>query len=103
TTLVPSGLYTLSLHDALPIWSVVGESSVANGDVHAFAFVNGHLTDLGTFGGTYSSAYAVNASDQIMGVSSLPGDLIYHGFFYDQDRKSTRLNSSHVAISYAVF
>src|SRR5207253_5551211 len=25
------------------------------------------------------------------------------GFLYDADRKSTRLNSSHVAISYAVF
>src|SRR5690625_6925423 len=28
--------------------------------------------------------------------------LLAHGYF-DQDRKSTRLNSSHVAISYAVF
>src|SRR5207249_9176129 len=25
------------------------------------------------------------------------------GIFYEQDRKSTRLNSSHVSISYAVF
>src|SRR5262245_63316863 len=26
-----------------------------------------------------------------------------HGLFYDRDRKSTRLNSSHLGISYAVF
>src|SRR5690625_6721700 len=28
---------------------------------------------------------------------------VLHSFFLPQDRKSTRLNSSHVAISYAVF
>src|SRR5437870_9964392 len=30
-------------------------------------------------------------------------DVVYHGHFKCKDRKSTRLNSSHVAISYAVF
>src|SRR5690625_7076749 len=28
---------------------------------------------------------------------------VYHSYHHDKDRKSTRLNSSHVAISYAVF
>src|SRR6266576_3267862 len=33
----------------------------------------------------------------------LPGQLVPAGAEHDQDRKSTRLNSSHVEISYAVF
>src|SRR5690625_6096596 len=33
----------------------------------------------------------------------LDGDNVRHGLSRDLDRKSTRLNSSHVAISYAVF
>src|SRR5690606_41940076 len=33
-----------------------------------------------------------------------PGEYIFHGEFHPKtDRKSTRLNSSHVKISYAVF
>src|SRR5690625_5725809 len=30
-------------------------------------------------------------------------EMVGHEFWHDEDRKSTRLNSSHVAISYAVF
>src|SRR5436309_12701811 len=33
----------------------------------------------------------------------LPGDLLFGQELLDLDRKSTRLNSSHVKISYAVF
>src|SRR2546426_5089682 len=59
-------IYTLSLHDALPIWATE---------------------------------------------STLPGYFAANNFFnadpaapqYDPDRKSTRLNSSHLVISYAVF
>ena len=32
-----------------------------------------------------------------------PEKMISHSFFMSEDRKSTRLNSSHVCISYAVF
>src|SRR3712207_7177626 len=67
-------IYTLSLHDALPIWlravSWVGTS--AEGQASLVAAGTGH-----TSGPTTRS----------------PGG----------DRKSTRLNSSHANISYAVF
>src|SRR5215510_8510619 len=59
-------IYTLSLHDALPIWSPDG-SRVA-------------FTHRGEPSGTQIFVR-----------------------WMDADRKSTRLNSSHVAISYAVF
>src|SRR3712207_8342630 len=76
-------IYTLSLHDALPIFvqrphqllgALVGQGYVHDGGVYS-AF--GHpLAALGYRGGL--------------------GD-------HFQDRKSTRLNSSHANISYAVF
>src|SRR5256885_16833259 len=57
-------IYTLSLHDALPIWRLLP---------------NGR---------------------RFQGMRSLP-EPAYAG--YIRDRKSTRLNSSHLVISYAVF
>src|SRR5438309_9201437 len=58
-------LYTLSLHDALPIWAAGGI------DVARFFTV-----------------FAI---------------MLLAGKFAGEDRKSTRLNSSHSSISYAVF
>src|SRR5207249_10162144 len=58
-------IYTLSLHDALPIWMFTRHADLMQRRQHGASF----------FGG--------------LGV--------------DIDRKSTRLNSSHVSISYAVF
>src|SRR5439155_11928343 len=66
-------IYTLSLHDALPISELRGHSRT-------------HTTNRG------QGAAQIAASVQ---VAEVAGDL--------EDRKSTRLNSSHVAISYAVF
>src|SRR5204862_6641482 len=63
-----TGIYTLSLHDALPIFVL------ADGHQHA-AEVRGH----------HHAADGVGRQQ------------------VDEDRKSTRLNSSHVEISYAVF
>src|SRR5256885_16627532 len=64
-------IYTLSLHDALPIWHVGwGRVSLIHFDAHA---------DTG---------------------DTQFGSLYGHG---TPDRKSTRLNSSHLVISYAVF
>src|SRR5437660_3953266 len=61
-------IYTLSLHDALPIF-------------HVERHTRQHLCDAGTHATLAIGIVALSA----------------------KDRKSTRLNSSHVAISYAVF
>src|SRR3712207_7134675 len=71
-------IYTLSLHDALPIWRETGrmDKIVVKGGpaLHGEVKVSG----------------AKNAALPILASSLL-------------DRKSTRLNSSHANISYAVF
>src|SRR2546430_13681292 len=65
-------IYTLSLHDALPISGFVGDVGQVHAALDAFAFPS-EFEGLGT---------ALQAAI---------------------DRKSTRLNSSHSQISYAVF
>src|SRR5690625_6778476 len=78
-----TSLYTLSLHDALPIYPRYVRQIEC--------FLNGTpviLTDeysIGSFTG------------------NLNGLMRFSQFVQQPDRKSTRLNSSHVAISYAVF
>src|SRR3712207_7099478 len=78
-------IYTLSLHDALPILRLM--TVVGRGGIGKTAMVcrllksleGGRLPDEG-------------------------GDLSVDGIVYlSEDRKSTRLNSSHANISYAVF
>src|SRR5699024_11862737 len=68
-------IYTLSLHDALPIY------------IRIFVKVN------------------INKTFVVTKVKVCFSPIIRHVNFTvtDEDRKSTRLNSSHVSISYAVF
>src|SRR5205814_8391532 len=68
----PTEIYTLSLHDALPIYGYTGEGQMVQG----FPLLGG-LKDARRF----------------------PECSFVNGI----DRKSTRLNSSHLGISYAVF
>src|SRR5439155_23685793 len=84
----PTQIYTLSLHDALPIFQI---------DAHAQQAV---IADLQSTNGTF-----VHDSRVTKAVALSDGDLIKIGpiELTFRDRKSTRLNSSHVAISYAVF
>src|SRR5438876_7641076 len=76
----PTDLYTLSLHDALPICVILSASE-------------GSVSSTNWIGSTDSSALSrLRVCEELWGgVSSHP------------DRKSTRLNSSHPSISYAVF
>src|SRR3712207_7397024 len=81
-------IYTLSLHDALPIYNIDGYNKVMEG-----------IKNL-----KYT---------RLVGVVGMPGDrrdkdIISVGTICGKnfdylDRKSTRLNSSHANISYAVF
>src|SRR5699024_12557654 len=78
-----SELYTLSLHDALPI---------------SLTIIADHFPIISpvTTRGDISKAMCIMTFNHILLVSIL----IVHSI---KDRKSTRLNSSHVSISYAVF
>src|SRR5699024_12618642 len=97
----PAEFYHLSLHDALPIsfnsyWADNGYVGYMYGDTS-----NNQVTEsTKTFdynGLSPTTKYYFGTSytfDQSTRSFKLSGDL---------DRKSTRLNSSHVSISYAVF
>src|SRR5690606_42102584 len=94
-----TGLYTVSLHDALPI------SRQAVEVVARFLRYRANLRALGR-GETEPVALILRGADQWLPAGS-PGDFelaslasLVRDF---ADRKSTRLNSSHVKISYAVF
>src|SRR5699024_12227644 len=77
--------YTLSLHDALPILEIASS-------VRAMAAVLGF--------DPLSEKWAAAGGDDDKAMHAL-GVLVGHEL--ETDRKSTRLNSSHVSISYAVF
>src|SRR5690554_7284190 len=82
-------LYTLSLHDALPIYHCTKPIVAITGS-------NGKTTVTTLVGEMLSSAGKKVAVGGNIGTPALDlGDA--------EDRKSTRLNSSHVRISYAVF
>src|SRR5207249_10583498 len=89
----PTVLYTLSLHDALPIWEIAWKGS--RGLYAGFQPYRPLFYDLnGVFAPRLKNIGAeVQAG---IGWESLR-------FYQPLDRKSTRLNSSHVSISYAVF
>src|SRR5690606_41930837 len=95
-----ASLYTLSLHDALPISLV---------SIYVLSLIIDALAP--NFGGTKDpvkafkvAAYSWTAAwiAGIFGVIPQLAILSIVGL-YSLDRKSTRLNSSHVKISYAVF
>src|SRR5690554_7732109 len=78
----PSEIYTLSLHDALPIFPGLGCQRIVvllQRIFDAREFLAGLL------------------------VLGFHEDRLEYNSFENSDRKSTRLNSSHVRISYAVF
>src|SRR5688572_32528087 len=87
----PAEIYTLSLHDALPILNLLLQRWVEPpvGDlVHGSTFTQQLLSLIAQYGG-------VSAVDAYT--------LLCESGPFVQDRKSTRLNSSHSQISYAVF
>src|SRR5207253_10903232 len=86
-----SEIFTLSLHDALPI------SEPAESFACVEPFWLSRTTEPFTKGGTDKSVF-VGAR-----TTSTHKNRLVRATRGRQDRKSTRLNSSHVAISYAVF
>src|SRR5205085_9589956 len=87
----PTAIYTLSLHDALPIWLLGQSAAEARAGHRPVSFLEAALFQF------------LNPKAWVMTVTAatlfLPQEL---GLLL-RDRKSTRLNSSHSQISYAVF
>src|SRR5690606_40291243 len=90
-------IYTLSLHDALPIC----DSFEKRNDLVFMSFkdekdINIHI------GKNYSAS--TNEKTEVDVSFEAENKLVFiEAKLYSKDRKSTRLNSSHVKISYAVF
>src|SRR5690349_23240068 len=84
TAAATTDVYTLSLHDALPIFARLWV------DGALIASTKPHKGDSGGY-------------DNVEPVPAPPLPGLRHVGFGIEDRKSTRLNSSHVEISYAVF
>src|SRR5699024_12568151 len=78
-------IYPLSLHDALPIYDMTGYNGSIGLPVCS--------TDI----------RLVDDNDHTITLTHTPGEMEVKGPQVMRDRKSTRLNSSHVSISYAVF
>src|SRR5205814_9564355 len=78
----PSDIYTLSLHDALPIW---------------FFCVGLPVPLIDNMRSSATSAHLRVCWSTLISFTTLPSSR------FSRDRKSTRLNSSHLGISYAVF
>src|SRR5699024_12804418 len=95
--------YPLSLHDALPISHLASAAAVGAEPV-AVAFEEVYLSlQQGLVDGQENpiSLTAENSLDEVVDYLSLSRHAV--GSQLVIDRKSTRLNSSHVSISYAVF
>src|SRR3712207_7969308 len=83
-------IYTLSLHDALPIYAF---ASVISNNLNIVMKFLASITIVMSIPNIFSGFFGMN-------VGGIPFSNNVYGF---SDRKSTRLNSSHANISYAVF
>src|SRR5207302_8488787 len=91
----PSDIYTLSLHDALPISHLAGICPVVTASNYHENWTYQGGAFVQWFDEDWTSGLSQNAYEHLVGGQNDPVGGI--------DRKSTRLNSSHVKISYAVF
>src|SRR5690606_39944506 len=93
----PTGIYSLSLHDALPILLLNNHCQFVL-FFYCF-FINVFFCNCGQL--TISFLFFIQSLLQ-----QISNILLSHSLcqgYQSADRKSTRLNSSHVKISYAVF
>jgi probable HAF family extracellular repeat protein len=72
--------YALSINNSN---KVVGYAFTDMGDLRAFLWENGKMTDLGTLGGSQSVAYGINDQGEIVGFSQA-ANCEFHAFVYTQ-------------------
>jgi probable HAF family extracellular repeat protein len=60
---------------------IVGRYDLDDGSTHAFVLASGHLTDLGTLGGTGSEALGINQNGEIVGDGETNGST--HAFVFN--------------------
>src|SRR5699024_12642957 len=89
-----SVIYTLSLHDALPI---------SNAGAHQLLYAMLSLGLCGVLVWLLTNYRVLFRYTYIFGLTGVVLLILPFVPFLNGDRKSTRLNSSHVSISYAVF
>src|SRR5690606_42027575 len=94
----PSLLYHLALHDALPIYHTA--ASTERDALSGTARVQNEPRVAGEVGVEFGGG---DPSPQVAGPARHPDSAVNEFMPQHRDRKSTRLNSSHVKISYAVF
>src|SRR5688572_30889970 len=83
-----------------PYTTLFRSNIVRNGGNYGWMKREGYWENGRSRGGALNELFALPA-DVLSGRQK--DDFIYPVAMYDQDRKSTRLNSSHSQISYAVF
>src|SRR5690606_41434153 len=93
----PPDTHPLSLHDALPIFGHLWELADHLLNVPGIDPVGTALDHLGRAALDVDVAFLVHVGE----IARAQPTVSQH--FFGADRKSTRLNSSHVKISYAVF
>src|SRR5439155_24829731 len=95
--------YTLSLHDALPISGIRALLSLSPGNIPRIGLDGSNVSlDWRVLGFTLALSMLTGILFGLVpALQSSRADL--SSTLKERDRKSTRLNSSHVAISYAVF
>src|SRR5690606_41811700 len=100
-TIASSYIYTLSLHDALPISPAGSRAGRTAGAPVPAPEINARAGSLEP--GDPSTDPRPRPQEPLLAVRGLHQRLGSALVLRDVDRKSTRLNSSHVKISYAVF
>src|SRR5690606_39710238 len=100
--IAPTQIYTLSLHDALPIYASNNEPEKHH---YMLFLVQFHIHDEGISNPFLHREYQIGLPNiwysWLYTPNAIPGNHLPK--VMSKDRKSTRLNSSHVKISYAVF
>src|SRR5207248_5253646 len=90
---------SLSLHDALPIYAIDGKLARLTNRSSAFGQMLDHGCDAIVLG---CIIFMTFGNMDILQSSLFDSSYMYRAMLF-LDRKSTRLNSSHRTISYAVF